>query len=546
MKKSKLLCILLAIVLIIGLSGSGFAITIGEATETTIGTDKDVPEEKIFSTATLDDDFADDRVMVVLTNAASLKLKTYKSSDFSEIRCASVNDLSTAAAARVEAKLNGKSVASVYNQNTDAVVFSDFYDANPDIFNQILCLTLPTKSKQGVLDSIKVLMQRDDVLYAGPDYVITAASTTPDDTYYSSQWALPKIKMPQAWDIEQGKSTVFVGVVDSGIHASHPDLSGKVDVGLSRECTGGVAMSINAVADTAGHGTQVAGVIAAQTDNNKGIAGIGWNVRLASLTVLGPDTDNLVIPGLIEEGMQGYSSSVLAAVNYADSARIPILNMSLGWEVNDPLYEDYPDYDANEYYDVALDQCLQNYAGLVVCAAGNDGYNLDTSRTHIYPAECNSANIICVGSSTQSDAKSSSSNYGATTVDLFAPGVGIYTTTKNGSYTSSASGTSLAAPHVAGVAALLLSECRTISVSRMKTIIMNGTDKISGLTSYCVSGGRLNAYNALQNAHGNMSYTQKNSTHHTVTCTCGTTWTEEHYFVAVGNRQECYDCGYRK
>ncbi len=110
MKKSKLLCVLLAIVLVIGLSGSGFAITIEEDAEATIGTEKDVPEEKIFSTATLEDDFADDRVIISLTNAASLKLKDYTAADFPEIQGVSVEDLTTATAARVSAKLNGKAL----------------------------------------------------------------------------------------------------------------------------------------------------------------------------------------------------------------------------------------------------------------------------------------------------------------------------------------------------------------------------------------------------------------------------------------------------
>ncbi len=469
MRKSKLLCILLAIVLIIGLSGSGFAITIGEATEATIGTDKDVPEEKIFSTATLDDDFADDRVMVVLTNAASLKLKAYKSSDFSEIQCTSVNDLSTAAAARVEAKLNGKSVAAVHELEPDAVVFSDFYEVNTDTYNQILCLTLPTKSKQGVLDAIKILSQRDDVKYAGPDYAMTIASTTPNDTYYSSQWALPKIKMPQAWDIHTGRSGVLVGVLDTGIESTHSDFARNVNTALSRSYVGTTATQ-----NPNGHGTHVAGIIGAKGNNSTGIAGVVWNVKLVSLQVFN------------SAGI-GYSSYLASAVNYAQSKAIPILNFSGGWPTS------------SEYYNVNLEETLENYSGLFVCAAGNESSNIDGILAY-HPAEINLPNVITVGASTQSDTKCAFSNYGATTVDIFAPGEDIYSTYTMGTHTYM-SGTSMAAPHVTGVAALMLSECSGLTASAIRSKIISNDDNVNSLSGYCVSGGRLNAYKALSNAH---------------------------------------------
>lgn len=525
MRKSKLLCILLAIVLVIGLSGSGFAITIEEDAEATIGTGKNVPEEKIFSTATLEEDFADDRVMVVLTNAASLKLKTYKSSDFSEILCASVNDLSTAAAARVEAKMNGKSIADVCKQEPDTVVFSDFYEVNTDTYHQTLCLTLPSKSKQGVLDAIKILSQRDDVKYAGPDYVITAASTTPNDTYYSSQWALAKIKMPQAWDIETGRSRVIVGVLDTGIFGLHPDMESRLLVNKSRDFTSGSAATVSVLEDPNGHGTGVASIIGAIGNNGAGIAGVAWNIRQASLRVLRSDG-------------KGYSSWAAAAINYATSAGIPILNMSIAWDINNA-----------HYYNVFLDTCISNYPGLVVCAAGNESANLDLTYS-VHPADMSASNIISVGSSTQNDTKSSTSNYGATAVDIFAPGEGIRRCKTNGGYTtaefiSENSGTSFAAPHVTGVAALMLAECSSVSTARMKSVIMNTSDYFSALSSYCVCGGRLNAYKALNNVHS-YTHTPKNASYHTSTCACGTTKTLEHSFIIMGNRQMCADCGYTK
>ncbi|MBQ9929538.1 MAG: S8 family serine peptidase [Oscillospiraceae bacterium] len=120
--------------------------------------------------------------------------------------------------------------------------------------------------------------------------------------------------------------------------------------------------------------------------------------------------------------------------------------------------------------------------------------------------------------------------------------------TNDGSYTTAEvvlanSGTSFAAPHVAGVAALMLSECSVVSRSRMKSVIMGTVDYVSALSSYCVSGGRLNAYKALSYVHS-YTHTYMNASYHTSTCACGTTKTLAHYFIAMGHRQMCADCGY--
>ena len=182
MKTRKLICILLSVVLIFGLSSSALALAFESVSIGTISTTEGIVEPKIYSNVSLEDDFADNRVMVVLNNAASLKLKTYTSADFPEIQCKSVNDLSTASAARVSAKLRGENVAEVFGAKSENIVFSDFYEVDTTTYNQILCLTLPTAGKQNVLEAIKLLMQRDDVKYAGPDFVIRTASTTPNDT----------------------------------------------------------------------------------------------------------------------------------------------------------------------------------------------------------------------------------------------------------------------------------------------------------------------------------------------------------------------------
>ena len=185
---------------------------------------------------------------------------------------------------------------------------------------------------------------------------------------------------------------------------------------------------------------------------------------------------------------------------------------------------------------------IEDYPGLIICAAGNSDFDVDTTVGYdAFPAEIDLPNIICVGASTEYDTKFNKSNKGAASVDLFAPGEEIYTTTRTGEY-GKFSRTSSATPHVTGVAALMLSECRTISVAQIKSIILNRTDKIAAFSGLCVSGGRLNAYKALSNVH-RFSYTCT-STHHTATCSCGETKTQTHTFTNIGVQYVCAACGY--
>jgi subtilisin family serine protease len=274
------------------------------------------------------------------------------------------------------------------------------------------------------------------------------------------------------------------------------------------------------VTDPHGHGTKVASVIGADSNNATGMAGIVWNTNLVSLRVA-------------DSSGRAYSSWTIAAINYATSAGIPILNLSAAWT----------SLSATDQYDEPLNECIENYPGLIVCAAGNNSADLAYNNYYSYPSEFTASNLLVVGSSTQNDTIAEHSNYGAVSVDLFAPGEGIYMAKRTGGYTTDV-GTSFAAPHVTGVAALLLFECNTITVARMKSVILNRTDKLSAFTSNCVSGGRLNAYKALTNAHL-YSYT-RTATTHTGTCSCGETKTEPHNFIQIGDRSLCPDCGYKR
>ena len=340
---------------------------------------------------------------------------------------------------------------------------------------------------------------------------------TSNDPSLTNQWGLEKIKAYDAWDITTGSSSVTVGHLDSGINNTHPDLANNVMAG------GYAADSENPNSDTAGHGTTTAGVIGAVGNNAIGGSGVCWNVNIVSLKVGKGSSDE--IPQLVIE-----------AINYAKSHNIKLLNFSGGF------YES-----GIGQYQEELKNAIQAYNGLIVVAAGNSNYNIvaeNGSGTKLYPQSFNLDNILVVGATDSNDNKSDFSNYGQTTVDLFAPGNSIYTTysyhnsgTVYNTY-GSFSGTSLAAPFVTGVAALLLSMEPNLSAAQLKSRIMQSVDKIPALSNLCVSGGRLNAKKAVE-AHGHniatCTYTNLGfRAGHSVSCDfCNYTDTESHNWSPV-------------
>ena len=475
-------------------------------------------EQKVICDATLDDDFADDRVLVVLNHEESMKFKSYSNADFIEVGCNSVLDLTSSTETIVKAKTEGCKNELTNAGNSINQYFIDNVDINT--YNKVLCLELKTSGKANILKVIKKLEERSEVLYAGPDYPIYECSTTPNDTYYGRQWAINKIQLPKAWDVTTGSNTVTVGVIDSGIHYNHEDLKNKIDGTLCMDYSSGKSEHIYTTTDGTGHGTHVAGIIGACTNNGTGVAGVCWNIKLVSLRVL-------------DDSGRGYSSYAANAINHAAEKGIQILNMSVGW--------------TTERYNKALDTVIRDYGGLVVCAVGNDKKNVDTNAD--YPSKYNLDNLISVGNSNENDKKYSTSNYGKTTVDLFAPGTDIWSCVPNGTYESK-TGTSMAAPYVTGVAALILSEHSDYTPAQIKKTILGNVDSIGDLSNYCVSGGRLNAYKAVTDANlvnhiHSYAYTNKSvSAGHTARCrTCNKTFTEAHTWVTSSTYYRCAKCG---
>ncbi|MBF8282297.1 MAG: Peptidase S8 protein [Anaerolineales bacterium] len=283
--------------------------------------------------------------------------------------------------------------------------------------------------------------QSPAVEFAEPNYLVQIADTLPNDPGWSSQYGPINIQAPQAWDITTGSSSVVIAVIDTGVDLGHPDLAakiwnnpgetggGKATNGLDDDGDGYVdnwrgwdfVNGDNTPQDDLGHGTHVAGIAAAASNNGVGIAGVAWGARVMALKVL-------------NSGGGGSDSNVAAAMMWAADHGARVINLSLGGGPSS-LMEDAVNY-------------AYVHGVTVVAAAGNAG-----SLGVLYPAAYD--NALAVASTNASNNRSSFSNYGPE-IDLAAPGSSIYSTYWNGGSTyATLSGTSMATPHVAGVAALL-------------------------------------------------------------------------------------------
>jgi thermitase len=333
------------------------------------------------------------------------------------------------------------------------------------------------------------------VLYVGPDYIARVHETT-NDPRFPLQWGMAKIEAPAAWDRTHGSTTRRIAILDTGIRETHPDLASKVVARRSFVSSGPWWDPAGADEDVRGHGTHVAGIAAAVTNNGRGVAGIGYNTRLLNGKVC-------------NDSGQCPHSAVAGGIYWAADNGAHVINMSLGSEQDcEPAwYEDFFDVGVKEIKDAI------NYASakkvVLVASAGNDS---NTSRN--MPASC--PNVLAVASTTSSDGKSSFSSYGASWVDVAAPGSSIWSTAVVGApdcWTdvggvpdttsadpadgyASCSGTSMAAPHVAGLAALVGASCNLTSAQAIVDRITESADPIAGTGTYW-EHGRINAARAV-------------------------------------------------
>ena len=298
-----------------------------------------------------------------------------------------------------------------------------------------------------------------------------------------AQYALLKVQAPFAWDYETGSSnTVIVAVLDTGIDATHPDLSGKL-IGQSQffDFNPPYTQSPDTPTYACNHATRVSGVAAASTDNGLGIAGMSWGAKLISLKVFN-DND---CSGDCQDGTCGTEDvAIIAALDYArinlPSAGKVVVNMSLGSPFG---------------CSVLLQSAINSaYAAglLIVAASGNEFSSVDS------PANCD--HVIPVGATDAGDNLASFSNYGSemTQGGLTAPGDSLLTTDIAGAYTN-ASGTSFSAPMVSGLAALIWSANPSLTNDQVWAVLKNSSDDLGfpGADQY-FGFGRINAFKAVQ------------------------------------------------
>jgi len=321
-------------------------------------------------------------------------------------------------------------------------------------------------------EAIAELRKRPDVEYAEPDYIYTIKATIPNDPLWNNLWGLAKIQAPLAWDITRGSQSVVVAVIDTGVDYNHPDLKDNMwkDPATGyygKNCITG-ASNPNDPMDDNGHGTHVAGTIGAVGNNGVGVVGVNWQVKIMALKFMGSDGS-------------GTTSDAIDCINYAIQKGAHIINASWG------------DYAYSQTLRNAI-ASAKNAGILFVAAAGNEEY--DNDLTPLYPASYDLENIISVAATDQNDLLASFSNYGRNSVHVGAPGVGILSTLPNNNY-GNKSGTSMASPHVAGLAALLKAQNPSYTWRELKCRIMKGVDPLSSLNGKTITGGRINASKAL-------------------------------------------------
>jgi hypothetical protein len=356
-----------------------------------------------------------------------------------------------------------------------------------------------------VHDAVTRFNQSANILYAEPNYKYRFLRI-PNDPNFPQQWALHNtgqtggtvdadIDGPEAWDIQTGSKKVLVAVADSGIDYKHPDLgpnlwmNTKELFGLPNVDDDGNGYAddfygydfVNNDGDPADdvfHGTFCAGIIGAMGNNMTGIAGVCWNASIVALKV--GDANGVSL------------DAAIAAIEYATAIGAKVINASWGG------------YQYSQALKDAIDAAGESGV-LFAAAAGND--SSDNDQYPLYPASYECDNIISVMATDQDDQIAWFSNYGASSVDIAEPGAEIISTTPTsrtqimtllGLSTDYAvtDGTSMAAPHVSGAAALLWSQYPSLSSQIVKQILLQTADRT--LPGLCLSGGRVNVHKALE------------------------------------------------
>lgn len=362
--------------------------------------------------------------------------------------------------------------------------------------------------------ALSLLAADPAVEYAVPNYY-RYLDAIPSDPRLGELWGLDNvgqnggtpdddIDAPEAWDITTGSSDVVVAVIDSGAQLNHVDLYANIWVNPGEDLNGngikdpsdvdGIDSDGNGFIDDLvgwdfsgndnnpspagggclGHGTHTAGTIGALGDNGVGVTGVNWNVKLMILKAFNP------VLGVL---CSANDANLIRAIQYTKLMGVKVSSNSWGGGPFNPAMRD----------------AILATNSLFVAAAGNggnDGVGDNNDATPSYPASYDLGNIVAVAATDRNDGRARFSNFGRTSVDLGAPGVSILSTVPGNAY-AVYSGTSMATPHVAGAAALLLAQDPTYTVNELKDRLLRGVDPVVSLTGRTVTDGRLNALGSL-------------------------------------------------
>jgi YD repeat-containing protein len=340
-----------------------------------------------------------------------------------------------------------------------------------------------------------------EVEFAEPNYLVRRDQVGPDDPRFGEQWALRNegqaggasgsdINAAGAWAETTGARTTVVAVVDSGVDFAHPDLKNNRWANPSEVAANGEDDDRNGLVDDThgwdfvadsgvirdeqGHGTSVAGLIAAEGDNGAGIAGVMWQAGVMSLRVL-------------DSAGTGDVAAAVEAIDYAVRHGAQVINCSWGTEAESRFLRD------------AIERAGSRGV-VVVASAGNSGRDIDAAP--YYPASYDLQNLISVASTDGFDQLAQFSNRGATRVTVAAPGMHLLTTSSGGDY-HLVTGTSASAPLVAGVVGLIKTLRPTLGAAQVRAAVVGGVRPVEGLTGQVSAGGVADAAGALDALRGN-------------------------------------------
>ena len=356
------------------------------------------------------------------------------------------------------------------------------------------------------------LSARPDVELVEPNYIVYAYDTVPNDQYFGLLWGLKNvgqtvqgttgapgadIEATLAWDKTVGSRDSVVAVVDTGIDYTHPDLAANawqaasafsVTVGGRSVACPQFSRGFNAITmscdpmDDNGHGTHVSGTIGAAGNNTAGVVGVNWVASVMGLKFLNANGS-----GTTADAINAIEFAIQAKQALGAGANVRVLSNSWG---------------GGGFSQLLLDEIKKAGTAdmLFAAAAGNAGTNNDATPN--YPSNYAASNVVAVAATDANDRLASFSNYGATTVDLAAPGVNIASTYPGSKY-AFMSGSSMATPHVSGAAALMLAACGTATnTATLIGSLLDGVDKIASLAGVTATGGRLNVNTAIARCQG--------------------------------------------